>query len=148
MYLNQTKSAVTFRDVLYYSVLLINNYSNDISSHLFQHLLTYLLTPWSRALLEKLNGSQLFKKFLAFYGTLRFITTLQVPATCPYPDPDRSIPCPTSHFLKIHLNNILPSMPGPSKWSLLQVSPLRPSTHLSSPHTCYIPQPSRSFRFF
>jgi len=30
-----TKSAVTFRDVLYYSVLLINNYSNDISSHLF-----------------------------------------------------------------------------------------------------------------
>jgi len=34
----------------------------------------YLLTPWSRVLLEKLNGSQLVKKFPAFYGTRRFIT--------------------------------------------------------------------------
>ena len=33
------------------------------------HLLTYLLTPWSRALLEKLTGFQLVKKFPAFYGT-------------------------------------------------------------------------------
>jgi hypothetical protein len=29
----------------------------------------YLLTPWSRVLLEKLTGFQLLKKFLAFYGT-------------------------------------------------------------------------------
>jgi len=35
---------------------------------------TYLLTAWSRALLEKLTGSQLVKKFSAFYGTRRFIT--------------------------------------------------------------------------
>jgi hypothetical protein len=34
----------------------------------------YLLTPWSRVLLEKLTGSQLVKKFTAFYGTRRFIT--------------------------------------------------------------------------
>ena len=38
-------------------------------------LLTYLLTPWSRVLLEKLAGFQLVKKFTAFYGTWRFITT-------------------------------------------------------------------------
>ena len=38
------------------------------------YLLTYLLTPWRRALLEKLTGSQLVKKFLAFYGARRFIT--------------------------------------------------------------------------
>jgi hypothetical protein len=38
------------------------------------HLLTYLLTPWSRVLLEKLTGSKLVKKFPAFYGTQRFIT--------------------------------------------------------------------------
>jgi len=31
--------------------------------------LTYLLTPCSRALLEKLTGFQLVKKFSAFYGT-------------------------------------------------------------------------------
>ena len=34
----------------------------------------YLLTPWSRILLEKLTGFQLVKKFPAFYGTRRFIT--------------------------------------------------------------------------
>ena len=38
------------------------------------YLLTYLHTPWSRVLLEKLTGSQLVKKFPAFYGTRRFIT--------------------------------------------------------------------------
>jgi hypothetical protein len=37
-------------------------------------LLTYLLTPWSRVLLEKLTGLQLVKKFPTFYGVLRFIT--------------------------------------------------------------------------
>ena len=35
---------------------------------------TFLLTPWSRVLLEKLTGFQLVKKFPAFYGTRRFIT--------------------------------------------------------------------------
>ena len=39
-------------------------------------LLTYLLTAWCRALLEKLTGLQLVKKFLAFHGTRRFITAL------------------------------------------------------------------------
>ena len=33
-----------------------------------------LPTPWSRVLLEKLTGSQLVKKFLAFCGTHRFNT--------------------------------------------------------------------------
>jgi hypothetical protein len=33
------------------------------------YLLTFLLTPWSRVLLEKLTGFQLVKKFPAFYGT-------------------------------------------------------------------------------
>ena len=36
--------------------------------------IAYLLTPWSRVLLENLTGPQLVKKFPAFYGTLRFIT--------------------------------------------------------------------------
>jgi hypothetical protein len=35
----------------------------------------WILTPWSRVLLEKLTGSQLVKKFPAFYGTWGFITT-------------------------------------------------------------------------
>jgi hypothetical protein len=33
-----------------------------------------ILTPRSRVLLEKLTGSQLVKKFPAFYGTRQFIT--------------------------------------------------------------------------
>ena len=37
-------------------------------------VLKILLIPWSRVLLEKLAGSQLVKKFPAFYGTRRFIT--------------------------------------------------------------------------
>ena len=40
---------------------------------LLSFLLTYLLTPWSRVLLEKLTLSQLVQKFTAFYGTRRFI---------------------------------------------------------------------------
>jgi len=36
-------------------------------------LLTYLLTPRCRALLEKLTGFQLVKKFPEFYGTRRLI---------------------------------------------------------------------------
>ena len=43
---------------------------------------------------------------------------LQQPATCPYPEPDQSSPCPPSHFLKTHISIIFPSMLGSSKWSL------------------------------
>ena len=35
---------------------------------------TFLLTPWSRVLLEKLTGFQLVNKFPAFYRARRFIT--------------------------------------------------------------------------
>ena len=38
------------------------------------YVLTYLLNPCSRVLLEKLNGFQLVKKFPTFYETRRFIT--------------------------------------------------------------------------
>ena len=41
--------------------------------------LTYLLTPWSTVLLEKLIGSQLVKEFPTFYWTRRFITAITRP---------------------------------------------------------------------
>ena len=42
--------------------------------NLASHLLTYLLTPCNRVLLDILTGSQLVKIFPAFYGTRTFIT--------------------------------------------------------------------------
>jgi hypothetical protein len=42
----------------------------------FFFLITYLLTPWSRVLLEKRTGLQLVKKFPAFYKTRRFLAAL------------------------------------------------------------------------
>ena len=41
------------------------------------YLLTYVLTPWSRVVLEKLTGFHLVKKFFPFYGTRRFITAFK-----------------------------------------------------------------------
>jgi len=49
-------------------------------------MLVYILTPWSKVLLEKLSSSQLVKKFPAFYGTQRFITAFMRPTTCPCPE--------------------------------------------------------------
>jgi hypothetical protein len=75
---------------------------------------TYLLTAWSRILLKKLTGSQLVKKLPTFNGTRKFVTGLQKPTTCPYPEPDHSSPCPPapSHFLTMFRNIIPRSMAG------------------------------------
>ena len=83
------------------------------------YLLTYLLIPWSRVLPEKLSSFQLVKKFPAFYGTKKIHYCIH---KCPPPVPILKqidqVHTPTSHLLKIHLNVILPSKPGSSKWSL------------------------------
>ena len=96
---------------------------------------TGLLTPRSRVLLEKLAGSQLvFKIFPASMWPEGLLLHLQEPATCPYPKPDQSSPCTPSHFLKSHLNIILPSMPEFSKWFLSFMFLHQTSCiHLSSP---------------
>ena len=69
-----------------------------------RRLITYLLTPKSRVLLEKLTGSQPVKKFPAFYGTRRFITAFTSAGhlSLSWASSIQSIP-PTSHFLKIIL---------------------------------------------
>src|SRR5215471_10675213 len=97
-------------------------------------LITYLLTPWCRVLLEKLTGLQLVKKFPAFYGTRRFITALTsvrhlslscaspIQSTYQHPTSWRSI-----LILSTHLRLGLPSGSFPP------VSPLRPYTP-PSPH--------------
>jgi hypothetical protein len=74
---------------------------------------------------------------------------LQMPATCPYPEPARSIHTPTPYFLKIHFNFIYPSTPGSPKWSLSISFPNRNSVYASPmPHMSYMSRPSHSSRFF
>jgi len=56
---------------------------------------------------------------------------------------------PKSHFLKIHLNIILSSMPGSPKWSLSLRFPYQNTAYGSPfPHTHYMPYPSHSSRFY
>ena len=54
---------------------------------------------------------------------------------------------PPFHFLKIHLNIILPSKPGSSKWSLTFKSPHQKTVHASPlPHSRYMPRLPHSSR--
>ena len=85
------------------------------------YLLTYLLTPRCRVLLEKLTGLQVVKKFPAFHGTRMFITALTsvchlsiswaspIQSTYPHPTSWRSV-----LILSTHLRLGLPSGLFPS----------------------------------
>ena len=100
---------------------------------------TYLHTPWCGALLEKLTGLQLVKKFPAFHGTRRFITALT--SVChqslSWASPIQSIyPHPTSWrsilILSTHLRLGLPSNLLPSGFPSRSYTP--PSPRPYAPH--------------
>ena len=68
------------------------------------------------------------------------LTRSQVPATCPYHEPDQSSPCPHIPFPEHPSLYYLPIY----AWvfqvvSFLQVSSPKSCIRLSSPHTCYMP---------
>ena len=62
----------------------------------------------------------------------------QVPATCLYPEPDRS--SPSTHILKIRINIILPSKSWSPHWSLSLRCPHQNPVYASPfPHTLTCP---------
>ena len=76
------------------------------------------LTPWTRVLPEKLTGPFSYSRNSPHFMEPEVsLPHSQQPATCPYPEPDRSSPCPIP-FFTIHFNIILPSTPGSFKWFL------------------------------
>ena len=89
------------------------------------------LTPWSGVLLEKPTGSQLFKKFS------RILWNLKIHYCIHKCLPAQSSPCPTSHFLKLHLN--IPHLFLGLASGLFPLGFSTKTLHMPLPHTCCIP---------
>jgi len=128
---------IIFNALCFSRVTIVRRGRLNFTPHVHRLSCLSYLTPWSRVPFEKLTGAQLVKKYPAFYGNLRLITTLSLFWARPI---QSMLP---SKFLKIHFSVILPSTPGPSKWSLslrffrqnlVRISPL--------PNTCYVYRPS------
>ena len=120
------------------------------AAYLLTYLVTYLLTSWSIVFLEKLTGSASSQEIH------RILWNPKVPhrtQKCPSPLPILSQLHPVhttpSHFLKIHINIIVPSTSGSLQWSLSLRFPHQNPLHISPlPHTRHMSRPSHSFRFY
>ena len=116
----------------------LTNGNTTIKIEILTYLLTYLLTPWSRAPLEKLTGSAASQEIARIFGTRRFLTVLTS----------------ARHLSLSWANSIQSPQPPPTSWrsslilfshlcmglpmvSFPQVFPPEPYAHLSPPP--YVP---------
>ena len=103
------------------------------------YLLTHLLTPWNRALLEKLTGfaaNQEIPRIL--WNPKIHYRTHKRPPPVPILSQIHPVPTTPSNFLKIHLNIILPSTSWSPQWSLsIRFLHQKPCAQLSLPS--YVP---------
>ena len=80
---------------------------------------TYLLTPWSRVLLVKLTGFAANQECpSSLWNEKDNYRTHKRPSPVPILSHFHPVPTTPSHFLKIHLNNILPCTSWSPQWSL------------------------------
>ena len=111
---------------------------------------TYLLTPWSRVLLEKPTGfatNQEIPRIL--WNPKVHYRTHKRPPPVPILSQFHPVPTTPSHFLKIHLNIILSSTSWSPQWSLSLMFPHQDLVHTSLfLHTCNMPSPSHSSQFY